>query len=172
MNPSVLKQIVTEARPLIEQQLDLAEQIAGLREVVTANGGDWSQLKALVKAQVQDERDEAGDGKHVRKILDRAEYANAYADILGFGGAKMNEFKSFSDDLDPETGEVVDTSSRFTAFVQTAIGGEVGPSLAGAESEADRQPIPEHTTAPGDPASAGAAVDATPSPRSLSQEAA
>ena len=30
----------------------------------------------------------------------------------------------------------------------------------------------EHTTAPGEPASAGAAVDATPSPRSLSQEAA
>lgn len=30
----------------------------------------------------------------------------------------------------------------------------------------------EHTTAPGDPASAGAAVDATPSPRSLSREAA
>ena len=121
MNPSVLKQIVTEARPLIEQQLDLAEQIAGLREVVTANGGDWSQLKALVKAQVQDERDDAGDGKHVRKILDRADYANAYADILGFGGSKMNE---------------------------------------------------ENFSAPGEPASAGAAVDATPSPRSLSQEAA
>lgn len=30
----------------------------------------------------------------------------------------------------------------------------------------------EHTTAPGEPASAGAAVDAIPSPRSLSQEAA
>lgn len=91
MNPSTLKQIVTEARPLIEQQLDLAEQIAGLREVVTANGGDWSQLKALLKAQVQDERDDAGDGKRVRKILDRADYANAYADMLGLGGANMNE---------------------------------------------------------------------------------
>ena len=56
-----LKKIVSEARPLIEQQLDLTEQIAGLREVVTAAGGDWSQLKALVKAQIQDERDEAGD---------------------------------------------------------------------------------------------------------------
>ena len=30
----------------------------------------------------------------------------------------------------------------------------------------------EHTTAPGEPASAGAAVDATPSPRSLSDEVA
>lgn len=45
-------------------------------------------------------------------------------------------------------------------------------SPAGAEGEANRQPILEHTTAPGEPASAGAAVDAIPSPRSLSQEAA
>lgn len=94
MNPSTLKQIVTEARPLIEQQLDLAEQIAGLRELVTANGGDWSQLKALLKAQIQDERDEKGEGKHVRKILDRADYATAYADMLGL--AKMNE-ENFSE---------------------------------------------------------------------------
>ena len=157
MNPSVLKQIVTEARPLIEQQLDLAEQIAGLREVVTANGGDWSQLKALVKAQVQDERDEAGEGKHVRKILERADYANAYADMLGL--AKMNEFNSFS-------------SSQPVEVSLTAVQDADSSPSAGTGGEADRQPIPEHTTAPGEPASVGAAVDATPSPRSLSQEAA
>lgn len=91
-----LKKIVTEARPLIEQQLDLTEQVAGLREVVTAAGGDWSQLKALVKAQIQDERDEAGDGKRVRKILDKADYAHGYADMLGL--AKMNEKNSFADE--------------------------------------------------------------------------
>jgi hypothetical protein len=91
-----LKKIVTEARPLIEQQLDLTEQVAGLREVVTSHGGDWSQLKALVKAQIQDERDEAGDGKRVRKILDKADYAQGYADMLGL--AKMNEKNSFASD--------------------------------------------------------------------------
>lgn len=37
---------------------------------------------------------------------------------------------------------------------------------------ASAMPDQEHTAAPGEPASAGAAVDATPSPRSLSQEAA
>ena len=95
-----LKKIVAEARPLIEQQLDLTEQVAGLRDVVTAAGGDWSQLKALVKAQIQDERDEAGDGKRVRKILDKADYAASYADMLGL--ANMNEKNSFADgDTDP-----------------------------------------------------------------------
>lgn len=96
-----LKKIVTETRPLIEQQLDLTEQIAGLREVVTSAGGDWSQLKALVKAQIQDERDEVGDGKRVRKILDKADYAQGYADMLGLA-PKMNEKNSFADgDSDP-----------------------------------------------------------------------
>lgn len=103
-----LKQIVTEARPLVERQLDLAEQIAGLREVVTSAGGDWSQLKALVKAQIQDERDDASDGKRVQRILDKADYANAYADMLGIGN--LNEKNSFADDadFDPETGEITE----------------------------------------------------------------
>lgn len=89
LTSETLKQIVAEARPIIERQLDDADLIAGLREVVTAEGGDWSALKALIKAQIQDERDEAGDGKRVRKILDKADYSTAYADMLGL--AKMNE---------------------------------------------------------------------------------
>lgn len=84
-----LKQITAEARPIIERQLDDALKLAALRDVVAAAGGDWSQLKALIKAQIKDE--ETGDGKHVRKILDKADYANAYADMLGLGGANMNE---------------------------------------------------------------------------------
>lgn len=99
LNSTQLKKIVAEARPLIEQQLDLTEQVAGLREVVTAAGGDWSQLKALVKAQIQDERDEASDGKRVRKILDKADYASSYADMLGLGSSNMNEKNSFAVDV-------------------------------------------------------------------------
>jgi hypothetical protein len=97
-----LKKIVAEARPLIEQQLDLTEQVAGLREVVTAAGGDWSQLKALVKAQIQDERDDAGDGKRVKKILDKADYAQGYAGMLGM--SKMNEQNYFAGDDDELAG--------------------------------------------------------------------
>lgn len=98
LSSEALKKIVAEARPLIEQQLDLTEQVAGLRDVVTAAGGDWSQLKALVKAQIQDERDEAGDGKRVRKILDKADYAASYADMLGL--ANMNEKNSFAEGVE------------------------------------------------------------------------
>jgi hypothetical protein len=90
---SDLKAIYTEAYPLIEQQLDLADLIAGLREKATAIGLDWSQIKALLKAQIQDERDETGGRKRVRKIIDKAEHASAYADMLGL--ANMNE-KNFS----------------------------------------------------------------------------
>ena len=49
---------------------------------------DWSQLKALLKAQVQDERDGKGGGR-VRRIVEKAEFASAYADMLGL--ANMNE---------------------------------------------------------------------------------
>ena len=76
-----LRQVTDEARPIIERQLDDALKLAGLRDVVAAAGGDWSQLKALIKAQIKDE--EAGDGKHVRKVLEKADYALAYADMLG-----------------------------------------------------------------------------------------
>lgn len=92
LSSQTLKQIVAEARPIIERQLDDADQIAALREVVTAQGGDWSALKALIKAQVQDERDDAGDGKRVRKILDKADFSTAYADMLGLGNLNEQNF--------------------------------------------------------------------------------
>lgn len=83
-----LKAICMAARPFIEQQLDLAEQIAAIRDTATAKGFDWSQIKALLKAQIQDERDDAGENKRVQKIIDRAEHASAYAGMLGLN---MNE---------------------------------------------------------------------------------
>lgn len=119
LSSKALKDLFAEARPIIERQLDDAELIAGLREVVTAQGGDWSSLKALLKAQIQDERDEAGEGKRVRKILDKADYSAAYADLLGL---KMNENNFSADEFDPETGEVIDT----TGTPETADGFPVG----------------------------------------------
>lgn len=89
LSSKALKEIVDQTRPIIERQIDDAERIAAFREVVTAQGGDWSALKALIKAQIQDERDETGDGKRVKKILDKAEFATGYADMLGW--SKMNE---------------------------------------------------------------------------------
>ncbi len=60
-----LRKVTAEARPIIERQLDDALKLAGLRDVVAAAGGDWSQLKALIKAQIKDE--EAGDGERDQK---------------------------------------------------------------------------------------------------------
>lgn len=100
-----LKEIVTIVRPIIERQLDDAEQIAAFRDKVAESGGDWSALKALIKAQIQDERDETGGGKRVKKILDKAGFSTDYAALLGW--SNMNE-KNFSaeEDFDRETGEV------------------------------------------------------------------
>ena len=108
LTSSQLKKITTEARPIIERMLEDAERLAGLRDVVASAGGDWGQLKALIKAQIKDEQDEAGDGKHVRKILDKADYALGYADMLGLGN--LNEENSSADDAehDPATGEVIE----------------------------------------------------------------
>lgn len=94
LSSAKLKEIVTEARPIIERQLDDAERIAGLRDVVAANGGDWSALKALIKAQIQDERDESGNGKRVRKVMEKAEFATAYADMLGLGNLNEGNFSA------------------------------------------------------------------------------
>lgn len=104
LTASQLKDIFSEARPIIERQLDDAEVIAGFRKMVADNGGDWSALKALIKAQIQDERDD-NEGKRVSKILERADFSAAYADMLGL--ANMNK-ENFISDHDPDTGEVVE----------------------------------------------------------------
>ena len=125
---SDLKAIYTEAYPLIEQQLDLADLIAGLREKATAIGLDWSQIKALLKAQIQDERDETGGRKRVRKIIDKAEHASAYADMLGL--ANMNEKNFSADEFDADTGEVIEdqpeTETEFGSGPETHNSHPVG----------------------------------------------
>jgi hypothetical protein len=120
-----LKDIVTKARPIIERQIDDAELIAGFRDIVADAGGDWSALKALIKAQIQDERDETGNGKRVKKILEKAEFATGYADMLGW--SNMNE-KNFSagEDHDPITGEIHDINPRLTKQIVDGMQTEAG----------------------------------------------
>lgn len=113
-----LKAIYTEAYPLIEQQLDLAELVAGLRDKASAIGLDWSQIKALCKAQIQDERDDGGNGKRVARIVEKAEHASAYADMLGL--ANMNE-KNFSARQSYAQAKGIDVPSRPGQDVQSPI---------------------------------------------------
>ncbi|MCA0343841.1 MAG: hypothetical protein LCH99_29435 [Proteobacteria bacterium] len=121
-----LKEIVTTVRPIIERQLDDAEQIAAFRNKVAESGGDWSALKALIKAQIQDERDETGDGKRVKKILDKAGFSTDYAALLGW--SNMNE-KNFSaeEDYDRETGEILD--KREAAVEKHGLAGALSAAL-------------------------------------------
>lgn len=126
-----LRQIFAAGRPLIEQWLDVAEQIAGLREVATAAGLDWSQVKALLKAQIQDERDEDGEGKRVRRIVEKAEFASAYAEMLGLANMNENNFSAEPSGIsgqfpnhNPETGEVIEIPAGSAASGQAALSGE------------------------------------------------
>jgi hypothetical protein len=89
-----LKNIMAEARPIIERQMNDAKLIAGFRDVVAVNGGDWGALKALIKAHVEDENDETGEGKRVQKIRDRADSTSAYADMLGLANMNENNFSA------------------------------------------------------------------------------
>lgn len=94
-----LKKIVTVARPVIDRWLDLVEELAAIRDAATQKGLDWGQIKALLKAQAQDERDGNGEGKRVSRIIEKADYAASYADMLGLGKMNnMNEYNSISDD--------------------------------------------------------------------------
>ena len=146
-----LKQITAEARPIIERQLDDALKLAGLRDVVAAAGGDWSQLKALIKAQIQDE--ETGDGKRVRKILDKADYATAYADMLGLSAfSKMNEENFFEGDI-PEhdaEGVIIEPQPAMAAQMagtETAVANSTPGSGAGTVDAGEANWPSEMTTA-------------------------
>lgn len=95
---SLLRQIRADARPYIEQWLEIGEVFAGFRKLAADNDLDWGVIKALIKAEVQDEQDEEGGSKRVARIIDKADCASAYADMLGLGSAEeKNNFSSSQD---------------------------------------------------------------------------
>lgn len=131
-----LKSILAEARPIIERQLNDADLIAGIRDAFTEQGGDWGALKALAKSRIQDERDEAGDGKRVKKMLGKAGSALAYADMLGLN---MNEdkFNSAADSKrQADTAQTVPSESA-DAGEQLTHGSSAPHPVANVEEEAN-----------------------------------
>lgn len=80
MNTNDLRNLFVEARKLAEQTISIRDQYAGLREAATKKGIDWSQLKALAVADAADE--DAEEDKRLRKLIAKADFAAAYADIL------------------------------------------------------------------------------------------
>ena len=96
MKVSDLKNVFEAGRPLVEQWLDVAEQMAALRDACREKEIDWSQVKALLKAQIQDGRD--GSSKRVNAILSKADNATSYADALGLTSEKFNSREFASDE--------------------------------------------------------------------------
>lgn len=140
-----LREVFTAGRPLVEAWLDIGEQIAALREVATAKGLDWSQVKALLKAQIHDERDERGDGKRVARIVEKAEFASAYADMLGL--SNMNE-NIFSPQSKGETNgpEVEPAASSFDEIAETDSNSQ--PTSSPDANKTGAEPPPSAPVAP------------------------
>jgi hypothetical protein len=78
-NVDDLRKIATAARPAIAQWLEAAEELAEFSDLCRTKELDWSQIKALLKAEYQDGQD---GGQRVEKIKAKAERASEYADIL------------------------------------------------------------------------------------------
>lgn len=78
-NTKDIKAVAGELRLVIDRALDDAEILKGLSEAARNKGIAFTQLKALVKAQAQDARD---GGSRVGKLVERADFACSYAEIL------------------------------------------------------------------------------------------
>lgn len=132
---TLLRQIRAEARPYIEQWLEIGEVFAGFRKLAADNDLDWGVIKALIKAEVQDEQDEEGGSKRVTKIIDKADCASAYADMLGLGGDEKNNFSSA--DLSPQS----EINRRMTALWSAQLGKPLDQAIE--EARADLPPHDE-----------------------------
>lgn len=111
---ALLREASAAVRPMIEDDLDKRDVYAAWRRKFSDAGLDWMAFKSLQKAHVEDERDESGDGKRVAKIMDRLDCTAAYAEMLGYGFAKMNENNCFSParSYAEEKGRGVDREAR------------------------------------------------------------
>lgn len=109
--PALLRQIHTEARPYVEQLVELNVVFTGFRKLATDNGLDWGQIKALLRAEIED--GEEGGSEKVDRIIKKAEYAGEYAALLGLGTSNMNGRNSISADLPPhdEDGVIIEPAS-------------------------------------------------------------
>lgn len=142
---SLLRQMRRDARPYVEQLLDLKEVFSGFQKLASENGLDWGAVKALLKAEVEDERAEDG-AKRVDKIIARADYATAYADMLGLGSANMNENNSFAETEvpahDSETGEIAEPPPRDAVITTVEASAEMVEAIK-ANWTPDAGPMPE-----------------------------
>lgn len=142
--PALLRQIYTEARPYVEQLVELNVAFTGFRKLATDNGLDWGQIKALLRAEIEDGED--GGSEKVDRIIQKAEYASEYAALLGLGTSNMNERNSISAGLPPhdEDGVIIEPDTRRQAAGVTASPEECGTRThhAGSTDGGDHEVAP------------------------------
>ncbi|MEO9297591.1 hypothetical protein [Devosia alba] len=155
LSSKFLKDVLDEAYPIIKRQLEDAEVIASFRDLVTANGGDWSALKALMKAHVQDSLDDSGEGKRVKKILEKADSSNAYAGMLGL--ANMNE-KNYFEGEDDDVGAPSNLQKVQTAPTEPQPPVSAGSDLAASPANDDGQVADNPVAKAADDANSGDAM--------------
>lgn len=88
MKVSDLRNAFEAGRPLVQAWLDIAVQMAAIRDDCRTKEIDWQQVKSLLKAQIQDA--EKGETKRVDAILAKADNATAYADALNLKSSEKN----------------------------------------------------------------------------------
>ena len=93
-----------ELRPIIEDEIGRAEVLKAMAKAARDKGIDWAQFKKLVKARIEDSRE--GSDKRVAAIIEKADFAASYADMLGFASNMNNHEKSCSSEpVAPEPAE-------------------------------------------------------------------
>jgi len=74
-----LQKICAEARPLIEDRLDLDEQLRSLRDFATENHLSWATIRAILTAEAKDKRD---GGDRIQKLGEKASLATDYIVLM------------------------------------------------------------------------------------------
>ena len=146
-----LRKMVSAARPLIEQWLELSDEFAAFRTAAREKEIDWSAVKALLKASIQDSADNGG---RVAKILEKAGCASAYADMLGFGSAAKIE-KNISRKQRPHPsaaalGDGTPAVSPYSAAVGTESAAVPPIAAVSISSSVQTSPSPLLVTKPGE----------------------
>ena len=76
-----LRKVCQAAWAPMERMIEDAEEPVEIRNAAKDQGLDWTPVKALLKARIQDERD---GGDRVAKLVAKADTASEYAAILNF----------------------------------------------------------------------------------------
>ena len=109
-----LQELLDAYEPVLDREFDVKDATKGLRDLATKKGIDWSAFKAVAKARKQDERDaeEGKEGGRLDKIIERADFAQAYANMLGFTEDEREKENRSSEPQTSNVTPIVPSDSR------------------------------------------------------------